>query len=387
MLKNYEALFEPCEIGRVSTSNRLVSQPIEANDGTDQGGISELTRLRYMNLAKGGWGLTFMEAVSITEDSLAHKNGLVLCRSTLDGFKQLVESFKQINPQGLLLIQLTHSGIKSGPFSRVASVLPTHQKGIDYLSDQEIEDIRQKFVEGALLAQQAGLDGIDLKLCHGYLGTEMTRPSNTRNDRWGGDFENRTRFLKDAVREISSRLQGTDFLLGSRISMYEGIPGGCGTSGPDETVEDLSEMKRLVALMDTLGMDYVNVSAGLPGSTTAITIPTKETRLFCLDHFRYAKEVKALETGLTVIGSAYSVLKEQAPLMAQDNISRGYVDLAGFGRQSLADPLFPAKLMHGEKIHYCTSCMGCGNLVDSQHTAGCIVYNDYYRKLNKALNK
>jgi 2,4-dienoyl-CoA reductase-like NADH-dependent reductase (Old Yellow Enzyme family) len=385
MQKNYEALFEPCQIGRILTSNRLVSQPIEANDGTQHGGISELTRHRYMNLAKGGWGLNFMEAVSITEESLAHKNGLVLSQSTLDGFKQLVESFKQINPQGLLLIQLTHSGIKSGPFSRVTSLLPPEQDGIDCLSDREIEDIRKKFVAGALLAQQAGLDGIDLKLCHGYLGTEMMRPANTRQDRWGGSFENRTRFLEDAVRDISSRLQRTDFLLGSRISMFEGIAGGCGTAGPDETVEDLTEMKRLVTLMDALGMDYVNVSAGLPGATTPLAIPTGETRLFCLDHFRYAREVKALGTGLTVIGSAYSVLKEQAPLMAQDNISRGYVDLAGFGRQSLADPLYPVKLKHGDKIHYCTSCMGCGNLVDSQHTAGCIVYHDYYRKLNKKL--
>jgi 2,4-dienoyl-CoA reductase-like NADH-dependent reductase (Old Yellow Enzyme family) len=384
---DYAALFKPCDIGRISASNRLVSQPMEANDGTATGGISELTRRRYLKLAEGCWGLTFMEAVSITEKSLAHKNGLVLSRANLDGFKKLVESFKQINPQGLLLIQLTHSGIKSGAFSQVKSVLPSYQDGIEYLSDREIEEILNTFVECALMAEQAGLDGIDFKLCHGYLGTEMIRPTNTRMDRWGGEFENRTRFFVDAIREIKSRLQSTHFLLGSKISMFEGIPGGCGTCGPDEAVEDLVEMKRLVALMDDLGMDYVNVSAGLPGSTTAIAIPTKATRLFYLDHFRYAKEVKTLGTGLKVIGSAYSILKEQAPLMARDNIVKGYVDFAGFGRQSWADPLLPVKLRQGDKVQYCTACMGCGSLVDSQHTSGCIVYNDCYRKLNKRLKK
>jgi 2,4-dienoyl-CoA reductase-like NADH-dependent reductase (Old Yellow Enzyme family) len=387
MLKDYEALFEPCEIGRIFTSNRLASQPMEANDATATGGMSELTRRRYLKLAEGCWGLTFMEAVSITEKSLAHKNGLVLNRTNLDGFKKLVESFKQINPQGLLLIQLTHSGIKSGAFSQVKSVMPSHQEGVEYLSGREIEEIQNTFVECALLAEEAGLDGIDFKLCHGYLGTEMIRPANTRTDRWGGEFENRTRLFVDAVREIKSRLQSRHFLLGSKISMFEGIPGGCGTCSPDETVEDLVEMKRLVALMDTLGMDYVNVSAGLPGSTTAIAIPTKETRLFYLDHFRYAKEVKTLRTRLKVIGSAYSILNKQAPSMARDNIVKGYVDFAGFGRQSWADPLFPVKLKQGDKIQYCTSCMGCGSLVDNQHTAGCIVYNDYYRKLNKELNQ
>ena len=387
MPEGYQTLFEPCEIGRISAPNRLVSQPMEANDGRAKGGISELTRRRYLKLAEGGWGLTFMEAVSITEKSLAHKNGLVLNRANLDGFKKLVESFKQINPQGLLLIQLTHSGIKSGAFSQVKSVLPSHQEEVGYLSDREIEEIQNTFVDCALLAQQAGLDGIDFKLCHGYLGTEMIRPANTRKDRWGGEFENRSRFFLDAVREIKSRLQSTHFLLGSKISMFEGISGGCGTCGPDETVEDLAEMKRLVVLMDALGMDYVNVSAGLPGSTTEIAIPTKETRLFYLDHFRYAKEVKALGTGLKIIGSAYSILKEQAPVMARDNIVKGYVDFAGFGRQSWADPLFPEKLRHGDKIQYCTACMGCGSLVDSQHTAGCIVYNDYYRQLYKRMKK
>jgi 2,4-dienoyl-CoA reductase-like NADH-dependent reductase (Old Yellow Enzyme family) len=387
VLNDYMKLFQPCNVGRTSAPNRLVAQPVEANDGTTQGGISELTRRRYLKLAEGCWGLTFMEAVSVTETSLAHKNGLVLNCANLDGFKRLVESFKKIYPQGLLLVQLTHSGIKSGAFSRVTSVVPTEQKGVDWLSDHEIEDIRQKFVKGAVLAQQAGADGIDFKLCHGYLGTEIIRPSNIRDDRWGGDFENRARFLIEGIQEIKSRLQGTDFLLGSRISMFEGIPGGCGTSGPDETVEDLTEMKHLVAMMDSLGMDFINVSAGLPGSTSEITIPTRKTRLFCLDHFRYAREVKSLGTGLKVIGSAYSILKEQAPLMADDNIRRGYVDFAGFGRQSLADPLFPEKLKRGEAIDYCTACLGCGDLLDNQNTAGCIVYNDYYRKLFKSLKK
>jgi 2,4-dienoyl-CoA reductase-like NADH-dependent reductase (Old Yellow Enzyme family) len=219
------------------------------------------------------------------------------------------------------------------------------------------------------------------------LGTEIIRPSNIRDDRWGGVFENRARFLVEAIREIKSRLHGTNFLLGSRISMFEGIPGGCGTAGSGETVEDLTEMKRLVGIMDSLDMDFVNVSAGLPDSTTPITIPTRETRLFCLDHFRYAKAVKSLGTNLKVIGSAYSILKEQAARMADDNIRRGYVDFAGFGRQSLADPLFPEKLKRGEAIDYCTACMGCGDLLDTQSTAGCIIHNDYYRQLFKSLKK
>jgi 2,4-dienoyl-CoA reductase-like NADH-dependent reductase (Old Yellow Enzyme family) len=384
-IEEYAVLFTPCQVGHKLAPNRLAAQPMEANDGTRAGGVSELTLRRYINLARGPWGIVFVEAVSITEASLGHKNGLVLNRGTLDDFKRLVDAFKTIHPHGLLMIQLTHSGILSGSFSRVTSVCPLERDDVHYLSTDEIEGIRQAFVEGALMAEEAGADGIDFKLGHGYLGTEMLRPANTREDRWGGDFENRTRFLRESIQELKSRLQTRDFILGSRVSLYEGIRGGCGTAGPDEIVEDLAEMKQLVLMMDTLGMDYINVTAGLPAVTTEMSIPAPSARLFFLDQFRYAKTVKDMQTSLKVIGSAYSILKQHGPAYAAENIRKGYVDFAGFGRQTFADPDYPRKLKAAEKINYCTACSGCGKLIDTQMHAGCIIYNDYYRDLYRRL--
>jgi len=383
--EEYAMLFTPCQVGRKAAPNRLVAQPMEANDGIRAGGVSELTLGRYSNLARGLWGIVFVEAVSITETSLGHRNGLILNRRTLDDFKRLVETFKRINPQGLLMIQLTHSGILSGSFSEVTSVCPLERDDVHYLSADEIEGIRQAFVEGALMAEESGADGIDFKLGHGYLGTEMLRPANTRKDQWGGDFENRTRFLKQSIQEVQSKLKTKDFILGSRVSLYEGIRGGCGTAGPAEIIEDLTEMKQLVLMMDALRMDYINVTAGLPAVTTAMSIPTPSARLFFLDQFRYAKTVKDMQTSLKVIGSAYSILKEHGPAYAHENIRKGYVDFAGFGRQSFADPDYPRKLSAAEKINYCTACSGCGKLIDAQMQAGCIIYNDYYRDLHRKL--
>ena len=73
--KSFEALFAPCTIGSRSAPNHLVAQPMEGGDGIDGGGVSDITLKRYSKLASGHWGIVFVEAVSITEESLAHRNG------------------------------------------------------------------------------------------------------------------------------------------------------------------------------------------------------------------------------------------------------------------------------------------------------------------------
>ena len=146
-------------------------------------------------------------------------------------------------------------------------------------------------------------------------------------------------------------------------------------------------MEALIGLMDKLGLDYVNVSAGLPGLRTEMAIPSRPTALFHLDHFRYTKRVKDLSPGMAVIGSAYSVLKEEGPRLAAENVAKGYLDLAGFGRQSLADPLYPQKLRAGEKPDFCLACLGCGRLYDADLPSGCLVYDKQFRELGRGLKK
>ncbi|MDD2395710.1 MAG: hypothetical protein PHG12_08230, partial [Sphaerochaeta sp.] len=165
------------------------------------------------------------------------------------------------------------------------------------------------------------------------------------------------------------------FILGSRISYWEGIKGGCGTASSDDAVEDLSEMDRVISLMADLGMDYVNVSAGIPGVTSEITRPTATSKWFYLHQFRYARRAKALVgERMKVFGSAYSVLQEEGVHEAQSNIELGYADFAGWGRQTLSDPLLPKRLALGDEVDYCKLCSGCSKLMVKQEEVGCIIY-------------
>lgn len=373
VMTDYPRLFSPGKIGCRTTINRFVAQPMEGNDA-DCGAVSSRTLDRYRALAEGQWGIIIVEAISITPASLARKDQLVIDQSKLSGYTQLVDEIKRISPDTVVLFQITHSGRKSGKdFSEPVAVYePTD--GNRLLGGDELRKIQADFVESALLSQAAGADGVDLKLCHGYLGCELLRPANIRSDEWGGSFDNRTRMLRESVAAIRERVRPNEFILGSRISYYEGIRGGCGTLAADDIVEDLTEMDEVIRLMRRLDFDYLNVSAGIPGLTSEITRPTPGSKLMYLHQFRYARAAKMVAASMPIIGSAYSVLKAESLDAAEENLGRGDVDFVGWGRQNLADPRFPAKVKQGLEVDYCKLCSGCSKLMVEQKPVGCIFF-------------
>ena len=396
-------LAEPIKIGERVAPNRIVNQPMECNDADEGGAPTELTLQRYRKLAEGGAGIIFVEALTITQESRARKNQLGIYEKTAFGLERLVEGMREINPNSLILFQIAHSGRQSEPgFSRLVSVYPMRGVQAHTLTEKEIERIGDDFARAALIAEQVGADGIDFKQCHGYLCAEMLRPANTRNDRLGGTFENRTRFFFETVQKIKKVLGGRPFLLGTRFSVYEGIPGGFGTTGPEEVIEDLSEPIAFVRIMEKTGLDYINVSAGGPTIAPEILRPTKKFPEGVYRHFGWAREMKK-QVRVPIIGSGYSFLrdgkndlnepdpaKKSFLYWAEKNIRQGNCDLVGIGRQSLADPLFAKKILEGRssEINYCVTCGGCSQLLRLQTHAGCVVYSEFYKNaLKNALQK
>ena len=393
---NLEMLASPIQIGKRTVPNRIVNQPMECNNGDASGNPSELTSQRYRSLAEGGAGIIMVESLTITYESRARKNQLKISEETASGLETLVKEMREINPKPLIIFQINHSGRVSGAsFSKVVSLYPTGDPNIHILTDEEIEDIGDKMVKAAVIAMQVGADGIDFKHCHGYLCGEMLRPANIREDRFGGSFENRTRFFRETTQKIKKAVGKGSFLMGVRYSVYEGIPGGFGTSGPQEVILDLNEPLAFAKIIEEIGMDYVNVSAGIPAVTPEIVRPTKNYPEGVYRHFGWANAVKKL-IKIPVIGSAYSYLrngkndlKEPDPskksfiYWAEKNLKDGNVDMVGIGRQSLADPLFTKKILAGDvdQVNFCTACGGCSVLLRSQKEVGCTVYNKYYKEV------
>jgi 2,4-dienoyl-CoA reductase-like NADH-dependent reductase (Old Yellow Enzyme family) len=376
MEKEMDNIFKPFRLNDVFVRNRLVAQAMEINSADAGGSVSEKILSRYNSLARGRWGIVFVEAISVTGASLARKNGLVMSHENLVGFKRLVQEFRGYDDKTLIMFQLTHAGRVAGDFSKRACVYNGGSTDIPELATAELDRIKDDFIRACGLAHESGADGVDIKACHGYLLGEMLRPANRRRDMYGGDAANRARLICDIIKEAKRTYPG--FIIGSRISFYEGIRGGCGTSSANELIENPADIIETTGFIVRAGADYINVSAGIPSITPKLTRPGEDGIFNMYSHFRYAKIIKDSFPDTTIIGSAYSAGSSASAGFADENIGKGYTDLAGFGRQNLADPLFPLKLSEDPgAIKWCRLCGGCSKLLKSMKNVFCLLNREH----------
>ncbi len=393
-----DILLQPIQIGTRTCVNRFFSQPMECCDAEPNGDPSDLTYARYENLFRGGAGMVGLEAITITDKNRSRVNQLFIMPQNLPALTRFVERLHKINPNTLITFQLTHSGELSNPeFSKRLAVKPLPGFQADVFTEDEFEKIMDDFVLAAKITYDSGADGIDMKFCHGYLGSQILRPYNTRNWKYGGPWENRRQFAFDLYERIRKAIPDKNFLIGSKISVWEGFPGGFGTAGPDTPIIDLTEPIDLVKGLEERGAQYFIQSAGSPSITISLTQADKYHPYFAYLHQYFAKVLKENARKETVIiGSNYSVFgkgynkleavtREDSSLLnyGAANIEKGYVDMIGLGRQSMADPLLPLKVHEGreKEIHFCTTCDNCLELLIQQRPIGCCTYNKYYTKV------
>lgn len=390
-----EILLSPIKIGTRSSVNRFFSQAMECNDADAEGNPTDLTYQRYENLFKGEAGLVSLEAITITDKNRSRMNQLFIMPKNQAALTQFVKRMREVNPKTLFIFQLTHSGELSNPeFSKRLSVKPLPGYTADVFTEDEFEKIMDDFVLAAKMTYDVGADGIDMKFCHGYLGSQILRPYNTRKWKYGGPWENRRQFAYDLYERIRKAVPDKNFLIGSKISVWEGFPGGMGTAGPDTPVIDLTEPVDLVKGLEERGAQYVIQSAGSPSITISLTQADKDHPYFAYLHQYFAKVLRDnLKKETVVIGSNYSVFgkgvnklqavsREDASLLGYgaQNIAKGYTDMIALGRQSFADPMIPLKLRENREaeMNFCTTCDNCLELLIQQSPIGCATFNPIY---------
>lgn len=393
-----ETLLSPVKIGTRNCRNRFFAQSMECVDSDAEGNPTEMTYKRYENLYKGGFGLIDLEAITVTNESRARKTQLEIMPRNEKALANFIKRLKEVNPDALIVFQLTHSGEISEPeFSRRVTVKPVYGLGGDLLTEEEVDHIIDQFVLAAKITQSVGADGIDMKLCHGYLGSQIIRPYNDRNWKYGGSWENRSRFAYDLMERISNAVDDKDFLIGSKMSMWEGFPGGFGSAGPESPLMDMTEPLDLIKGLEERGAQYFVESLGNVHSSMAYMEAVQDEPYLSYLHMYFADMMKkALKPETVVIGSHFSSFRgkknkllsiepEKSSLFAMGArcIEDGMMDMVGLGRQSFADPLTPLKLMEGREneIKYCTQCMNCEELMIRQKPVGCVAFNKTYTDL------
>jgi len=415
-------------LGRV-IGNRLAVLPMEGWDGTPDGLPSELTRRRWQRFGLSGakliWG---GEAVAVRHEGRANPNQLVISVESLPGLAELRQALIDAHREHhgrtddlYLGLQLTHSGRFSRPNRRdkpEPQILYAHpllnprlNLPPDYpaLTDAQIDDLIGDFVAAARRAQALGFDFVDLKHCHGYLGHEFLSAVD-RPGRYGGSFENRTRFLRQIVAGI--RRDAPGLALGVRLSAFDMLPfrpdpdeGGVpeASHGPypyafgadplHPLSLDLREAVAFLQLLCDLDIRLVCITAGSPYYNPHIQRPAlfppsdgyqppEDPLVGVARQIAATAELKAQVPQLAVVGSAYSYLQEWLPNVAQYNVRTGRVDFVGLGRMVLAYPELPADVLAGRALRVkslCRTFSDCTTGPRNGLVSGCFPLDPFYK--------
>lgn len=405
-------LRESVKIGNLELENRLVCQAMEGCDGTFDGRPGELTMRRYERLSKGGAGLIWFEATAVCGEGRANPRQLCINGQNLDSFKRAVERIKEwgLKQNGYapaVIMQATHSGRYSKPEGKPAPIIaynnPIFEKDgpIDksrIITDEGLDRVHDNLVSAALLAQKAGFDGVDIKCCHRYLNSELLS-AYTREGRYGGSFENRTRLLRESVRDSVSACK-KDFTVTSRMNVYDGFeyPYGFGVKKGGGITPDLSEADALIKELVSLGVKMLDITMGNPYFNPHVNRPYSSGGYEPPEHplcgvARMLKSTASLGKSnpqVDLICSGLTFLGAASMGVAAAFIKQGGFSLAGFGRMIFAYPDF-AKDALADKFDsgkICIACSKCTEIMRAGGTPGCIVrdggvYMPIYKKYCK----
>lgn len=437
-------LAEPLEIAGFRVGNRWAVHPMEGWDGTRDGKPSEHTLRRWKHFGESGCKLIWGgEAVAVRPDGRANPNQLYYSADNEQSLAGLLETLQQAHRDAfgnsatedlLVGLQLTHSGrycrpnIKSQLEPRIVyhhpmldariGILPDDDSAL--LSDAEVEELIDKYIEAARGAYRLGYRFVDIKHCHGYLGHEFLS-AYSRPGKYGGSFENRTRYLREICEGIHSECP--ELILGVRLSLFDflpyqpenydektGRPGlgapstyvdpdypgfGCNRSNPLEI--DLTEPIRLMQLMrDELHISLVNLTAGSPYYNPHIQRPAyfppsdgyqppEDPLVGCCRQMAAVARVRRAVPGLPVVGSAYTYFQEYLPHVAQAAVRNGDVDFVGIGRLVLSQWQLPAQVLRGEDYRaqkkICRTFSDCTTGPRNGMISGCFPLDDYYKQM------
>ena len=416
------------EIDGARIGNRFCILPMEGWDGTREGAPSDLTRRRWRNFGKSGakliWG---GEAAAVRPDGRANPNQLLVAEATLPALEDLrrvlVNEHRDRFGAGAewdlyVGLQLTHSGrfarphAQDRPEPRTAYAHPVLDRrfpgGTRRLADDELDSLVQDFVKAACLAQKAGYQFVDVKHCHGYLGHELLS-ARDREGRYGGSFENRTRFLREVVSGIRAEAPGLG--VGVRVSVFDTVPyrrGPDGVGVPETgadgyrwafgLLEDdrmdaaLGDCRALLRLLEKLRVPWVCVTAGSPYYNPHVQrpalfpptdsyLPPEDPLCGVARQIQATAWLKAEFPRLAIVGSAYSYLQEWLPHVAQRVVREGGADFVGLGRMALSYPEMPADILIGAPLRrkaICRTFSDCTTAPRNGLVSGCYPLDPFY---------
>jgi 2,4-dienoyl-CoA reductase-like NADH-dependent reductase (Old Yellow Enzyme family) len=352
-------VYEPLRIGNCVIPNR-VSRSAHATALSHYGAITDRLINYHRARAKGGVGLTILEAAAVHKSSvpsLANWDD-----SVIEGYERLMAA---VRPHGMRVFQqLVHTGHMYALPDQMppwgVSTVPNPITGLvaNPMGQAEIDEVVQAFANAARRCQAGGIDGVEVHAAHSYLIMQFLSPLvNHRTDEYGGSLENRMRFLREVLVAVRQTV-GEDYPVGIRVGAST-ANGGIGDEELAQVIHIL-ESDRLIDFLDTSWTDYYEfkfvaamdqpMGYQLPHASKLTAAAAKIPR-FVIGRFRTLDEVE-------------QVLRD------------GVADMVHMTRAHIADPdiVRKTKAGHPEQVRACIGCnQACWNGTNTGWPLACTI--------------
>ena len=304
-------LSSPLNIKDITLPNRIVMPPMP-RELSDEGEVSD-ELIDYYHKRAEGTGLIIVEHEYVSPDGIASPNQLSMADdSVIESFKELTDSIH--SQDSFAIAQINHAGFES---------ISPKRSNLNIMSIDEIEHIKESFVNAAIRTQRAGFDGVEIHAAHGYLLSQFYSPyTNKRTDKYGGDLVNRTRLHNEIIREVRENV-GEEYIIAIRFGAYDYLEEG----------SKLEDIPVAVKSFVESGADIIDISGGL----CRYANPNSKEPGYFKELSKIAKD--SVDVPVILTGGVKKAKD------AENLLNEGYCDLIGIGRALLMDAEWSKKAL------------------------------------------
>ncbi len=356
---HFKNLFNPLELGFTTLENRLIMGSMHTGLEDHPGEYDRLASYFRERAKNGGPGLLVTGGISPNLHGLLDVEAGRLTHFTEVAPHRLITNAVH-NEKGKICMQILHAG-RYGKHDQIVSASSIKASINRFtpreLSEQQVEQEIEDFVRCAVLAKEAGYDGVEIMGSEGYFINQfICERTNQRHDSWGGSYENRIRLPTEIVSQTRKAV-GEEFIVIYRLSVVDLVEQG----------SDWREIAELAKAIEKAGATILNCGIGWHEAripTIASAVPPGA----------FVQAIAKLKNAVVI--PVVATNRINSPEQADALLGQGVCDLVSMARPFLADPQFTQKAREhrSEEINTCIACnQACLDQIFSGDIASCLV--------------
>ncbi|GAB5459017.1 MAG: NADPH-dependent 2,4-dienoyl-CoA reductase [Henriciella sp.] len=355
----YPNLFAPLELGFARLKNRAIMGSMHTGLEEEENGFERMAAF-FVERAKGGVGMIITGGIAPNVESAGENHAKLSTPEEASQHRIVTEAVHAADPEVKICLQILHAG----PLARTElCVAPSAVKspiGRFMPAELDAEGVQKQIddhVQCALLAKQAGYDGVEIIGSAGYLlSCFLVQKTNLRTDAYGGSYENRMRFAIEIIEKTRAAV-GDDFILIFRIAAMDMLQGGM----------SWDEVVILAKRIEAAGASIISTHFTWHESA----VPTIATMV---PRAAFTSVTGRLRNELSV--PVITSNRINMPDVAETVLARGDADLVSMARPMLADSDLMKKALEGreDEINTCIACnQACLDHTFNRLTSSCLV--------------